>query len=290
MKKIQEILKYFDKYQKHHRVLAFPIAVFKKYGEDEAGNQAALLTYFGFVSLFPLLLILLTVLNVLTRNNTKIEARVVNASLHYFPVASQTISNNIHGLHKTGLSLFIGIVVIFYGSRGVANALQNASNRLWLIPKSRRPDFWHTTLRSIGIIVFGGIGIIASTLILSYTNNVLSKGIFFKIVITLFALLLNAIVFTVVFRLATASEVRTKHLISGAIVAAVFWQILESVGSFLVLHQLRHSSEFYGGFALVLGMLFWIYLQAEVTLLAIEVNVVSLKKLWPRSITDNEKK
>lgn len=288
METITKLVKSFNSFQKKHSFIGFPIAVFKKYGDDEAGNQAALITYFGFVSLFPLLLILFTVLNILTNHNAGFEDRVVDAVLHYFPVSAQQIFNNIHGYHKTGLSLFIGILITFYGARGISNALQNASNKLWQIPKKYRPDFWHGMLRSFGIIIFGGGGMILTTFILSYTNNISSKGLFFKILVTVFALLLNILVFTLVFRLATASEIRTKWLFSGAVVAAVFWQILQAVGSFLILHQLKRSSELYGIFAIVLGMLFWIYIQAEVTIYAIEINVVRIKKLWPVDIINDD--
>ncbi len=288
MKKFNRFLKSFNRYQKKHRFLGFPLAVFKRYSEDNAGNQAALLTYFGFVSLFPLLMILFTVLNLLTNHNTGIEYRVIDGVVSYFPVSAQEIFNNIHSYHKTGIDLFIGLLITLYGARGIASALQNTSNNLWRIPKKRRPDFWHSLARSIGIIVLGGGGMIMTTVILSYTNNISSKGGFFKMLVTLFALLLNILVFALVFRMATAKEVRTRWLLSGAIVAGVFWQILQSFGSFLVLHQLKRSSELYGVFALVLGMLFWIYLQAEVTLLAMEANIVQRQILWPRDLFESE--
>lgn len=285
MNKIQRTINSFNKFQQRHAVIGFPVAVLKKYGDDAAGNQAALITYFGFVSLFPLLLVLFSTLNFLTNHNEKIEHRVASATLHYFPVSAQEIYSNIHSVHGSGLGIVMVLLITLYGARGIASALQNASNKLWLIPKKDRPDFWHTTARSLGIIVLGGGGMIVTTLAISYANNISSKGFIFKILATLFALVLNVLVFTVVFRFATVKTIETRWLINGAIVAAVFWQILQYVGGFLVLHQLKRSTEFYGVFALVLGMLFWIYLQAEVTLYAIEINVVRMKKMWPRDIT-----
>ena len=287
MKKIENIIKWFDKVQQRRRAFGFPIAVFKKYGDDEAGNQAALITYFGFVSLFPLLLVLFSVLNKVSSKNKGFEERVINAALHYFPGTAEEISKNIHGFHRTGLSLFIGLIITIYGARGISSALQNASNKLWQIPKRQRPNFWNATARNFGIIILGGGGMIITTVILSYTNNISTKGPTFKALITLLTLVLNTLVFTLVFRLATAKQVKTRWLINGAIVAAIFWQILQYAGSYLLLHQLKRSSEFYGTFALVLGMLFWIYLQAEVTLYAIEINVVRIKKLWPRKIIED---
>lgn len=286
MNKIEKIVKWFDRYQQKHKFFGFPIAVLKKYGDDRAGNHAALITYFGFVSLFPLLLVLFTTLHRVTNNNKSIEDRVVNAILHYFPGATSEITQNVHSLHQTGFELFIVILITIYGARGIASALQNTSNTLWQIPEKEWPNFWSTTARSFGIIILGGGGMLITTLILSYTNNISSKGPLFRILITLFTLVLNILVFSLVFRLATSKQIKTKWLISGAIVAAVFWQILQAVGSYLILHQLKRTTALYGIFAIVLGMLFWIYLQAEVTLYAIEINVVRIKKLWPKKIVE----
>lgn len=285
MKRIEQLYRSFDVIQQKNRFLGFTLAVSKKYSDDESGNLAALITYFGFVSLFPLLLVLFSILNVLSKHDVNLQKKILNATLHYFPGASQQIYNNIHNLHSSGISLIIGIFITIYGARGVANALQNASNNLWQIPKDKRPNFWTGNVRSLGIIVFGGGGMIISTLALSYLTNLSNKGIAFKITASAVSFLLNIMVFTVIFRLATVSKVQTRWLVYGAAVAAIFWQILQSVGSFLILHQLRRTSEFYGVFSIVLGMLFWIYLQAEVTLYAIEINVVRVKKLWPRKLT-----
>jgi len=284
MNRINKILKWFDDLQLRRPILGFPLAVFNKYGDDEGGNQAALITYYGFVSLFPLLLVLFSVIDRVSKNNKGFEERVISAALHYFPGTAEEIAQNIHGYHRTGLSLLVGLLITIYGARGISSALQNASNKLWQIPKRRRPNFWNATARSFGIIILGGGGMILTTLILSYTNNISSKGYFFKFLITLLALFMNVLVFTLVFRLATVSQVKTRWLINGAVVAAIFWQILQYLGGYLLLHQLKRSSQFYGTFALVLGMLFWIYLQAEVTMYAIEINVVRIKKLWPRKL------
>jgi YihY family inner membrane protein len=289
IKQIDKLIKWFDNFQHKHSAIGFPVAVLKKYGDDEAGNQVALITYFGFVSLFPLLLILFSILNTISRTNKGFEERVINAVLQYFPGSADQIANNIHGYQKTGFSLIVIIIITLYGARGISSALQNASNKLWQIPKNERPNFWNATARNFGIIIFGGGGMIMTTLLLSYVNNISSKGLIFKIIVTFLTLILNSLVFTLVFRLATVPAVKSKWLVNGAIVAAVFWQILQYLGSYLVLHQLKRSSQLYGIFALVLGMLFWIYLQAEVTLYAIEINVVRIKKLWPIKIFEDSK-
>jgi uncharacterized BrkB/YihY/UPF0761 family membrane protein len=94
----------------------------------------------------------------------------------------------------------------------------------------------------------------------------------------------NVGLFLLVFRVLTPRQIPTRQLLAGAVVAGVAWQALQAVGGFLVVHYLRHTSQVYGVFAIVLGLLFWLYLGARLTLYAAEVNVVAARGLWPRSL------
>lgn len=105
-----------------------------------------------------------------------------------------------------------------------------------------------------------------------------------KIVALLVSLALNVGVFWLAFRLGTAREIGWRQLRLGAVIAAVIWQILQYVGGYFISHQLAHASPVYGTFAVVIGLLAWLYLQAELTLYAVEINVVRALRLWPRSI------
>ncbi len=283
MSVIDFIPKKLDKYQQRRPLLSFLFAVLKKYSDDQAGAQAALITYFVFVSLFPLLLVFFTVMGILLRHDPHLQARVISSVLQYFPVAADQLQRNIHSFHREGLSLIIEILIFIYGARGIAASLQNACNEIWDIEPKDRPGFPNNLLRSIGVIVFGGLGIVISTTGLSYFTSIWHGNTILRTLLILITLVLNFVVFLVVFRFATSPKIKTKKLIFGAMMAAIFWQILQSFGSYLVLHEFRQASAVYGIFALVLGLLFWFYLQAQFTLYALEFNVVRVKKLWPIS-------
>jgi uncharacterized BrkB/YihY/UPF0761 family membrane protein len=94
----------------------------------------------------------------------------------------------------------------------------------------------------------------------------------------------NIGLFLLAFRVLTPQQIPTRQLVAGALVAGVAWQALQAVGGYLVDHYLRHTSQVYGVFAIVLGLLFWLYLGARLTLYAAEVNVVAARQLWPRSV------
>ena len=196
------------------------------------------------------------------------------------------IKSNVHTLSSTGPALVIGIVLTLLGARGVANAIQNALNSVWEVPKSSRPGFPWSWLRSFGLIFVVGGGTIATTVLsgaIGGAGHVL-PGFAVKIAATAVSLAANIGLFWLGFRLATANIVTWKDLRLGAIISGCAWQILQLVGGYFVGHQLAHSSSLYGTFGVVLGLIAWLYLQAEATLYAAEANVVLVRRLWPRSL------
>src|SRR4051812_43588700 len=112
---IQKTVYKIDLFQRRFRPVAFIYAVIKKYGDDEAGYQAALLTYYGFLSLFPLLLVLTTVAGMLAGGHPHLRETIISGTTSYFPTLGNQLSEHIGGLHKSGLALVVGIVLTLYG-------------------------------------------------------------------------------------------------------------------------------------------------------------------------------
>jgi YihY family inner membrane protein len=283
---MDRVLRAADRWQQRHGWLAFGVAAWKKFGDDQAGNLAALVAYYAFASIFPLLLVLVTVLDLVLSHNPAARERVLNSALAGFPLIGDQLKQNVHALGRTGAALVIGLVLTFLGALGIAAAMQNALNAVWEVPFSRRPGFPRSLLRSIGLILVVGIGqIVTGTLsgIAGGSGHVIS-GAGLHVATVVVSLLFNVGVFWAGFRLATASEVATRDLRLGAFIAATAWQVLQLAGGYLVAHQLARSSSLYGTFGLVLGLLAWLFLEAQITLYAVEINVTAVRGLWPRSL------
>lgn len=275
-----------DRLQQRQPWLAFPVAVWKKFGDDQAGNLAALVAYFAFVSIFPLLLVLVTVLDITLRGDTALRHRLLSSALGSFPVIGAELRGGPHPLRETGIALGLGLAGALLGGCGVAAAAQNALNSAWLVPLDDRPRFPWSQLRNLAFVVVVGLGQITTSLVsgaVGGAGHVLT-GAGARIGATTIVLALNIVLFWAGFRLATASVVAGRQLWLGALSAAAAWQALELLAGFFVTHALARSSSLYGAFGIVLGLLAWLYLQAQVTLLAIEVDVVRARGLWPRSL------
>jgi membrane protein len=284
--RIERVLRAVDRWQQRHSWAAFGVAAWKKFGDDQAGNLAALIAYYAFASIFPLLLVFVTILDLVLSGNRELRDDLLNSALAGFPVIGDQLKHNVHGLGGSGLALAVGLIFAFAGALGFAAAAQNALNSAWEVPFTRRPGFPWSLLRSIGLTLVVGIGqIVTVTLsgIAGGTGHLIS-GAASHIAAVVVALVLNIVVFWAGFRLATAREIPARDLRLGALIAGTLWQVLQLVGGYLVAHQLARSSSLYGTFGIVLGLLAWLFLEAQLTLYAVEINVTAVRGLWPRSL------
>jgi membrane protein len=279
---LDERLRTLDRLQQGHHGVSFAAAVVKKFGDDGAGQLAALVAYYGFFALFPLLLVFVTVLGFVLEGNPQAQQSVLHSALSQFPVIGQQLEQHLHSLKGSGLSLAIGLVGSLLAGLGITGAAQNAFNSVWNVPRKDRPNFLRWRLRGLALIVALGALTIVSTAVAGYVTAGGSSAVAILGGV-LIALVVNLLLFFGSFRLLTAASVPTRDLLPGVVLAAVLWQILQHVGGYYVEHVVRHAQETSGLFALVLGLLAWLYLGAQVTLLAAEVNVVRARRLWPRS-------
>jgi len=283
----EKLIHKIDGFQRRYRLPAFSYAVVKKYGDDKAGYQAALLTYYGFLSLFPLLLVLTTVAGLVARNNPHLQKSIIDSLTSYFPVLGTQLSSHIQTLHKSGLALIIGILFTLYGARGVADAFRHGVNHIWQIPIQRRDGSYKAILKSLSLIVVGGLGLLVASVSAGIAGGA-GHGLEFR----LLSLLVNVFVlfwlFVFLLNVSLPRHVTIKEVRLGAVVAAIGLVILQSLGSYLLARELKSLDALYSNFAIPLGLLFWIYLQAQVIYYAVEVATVHVNGLWPRSLSGKD--
>jgi YihY family inner membrane protein len=279
---VKQFLRAVDAFQKRHAAIAFPFAVFKKFGDDQAGNLAALIAYYGFFSLFPLLLVLVTVLGMVLRNNPDLQTRILDSALANFPVIGTEISRNVHALEGSGVTLTLGIALTLWSGLGVIKATQAAMSTVWNVPFQHRPNFLKSTLRAL--IMLGVLGVLTLASAAAGSIGGGSDQWWLVILGVAVSLVTNLFLFLLAFRILTSENLTWGDVLPGAAVGSVAWSTLQALGGYYVTHQLQGASEVYGTFAMVIGLLAWIFIGAQVTLLAAEVNVVRKRHLWPRSL------
>jgi uncharacterized BrkB/YihY/UPF0761 family membrane protein len=270
---LQKAMHAVDDTQARIPVLAFPLAVVKKFGDDDAGNLAALIAYYGFFSIFPLMLALTTIVGFLFKNDPDVRGAITDSALQQFPVIGPQLQNQ--SLSGNWLALAIGLLGAIWAGLGVLNAAQNAFNAVWDVPRVDRPNFVARTVK--GLLMLSGFlsgighgGGLSPAQLLSVLGSV---GV-------------NFVLFAAAFRILTTADVSWKDVAPGAALAAAAWTVLLLIGQWFVNSRIQGAENVYGTFAIVLGLLSWLYLASQMTLFAVEVNVVLKKHLWPRSITN----
>jgi YihY family inner membrane protein len=286
------VTRWLDRFQQRHPVLGFPIAVIYKFTEDQGPYLAALITYYGFLSLFPLLLLLASVLGFVLQDDPGLQVRILDSTLSQFPLIRQQL-NEPQGLRGSTAAVVVGGLVALYGALGVAQALQNAVNVSWAIPRNNRPNPVRARLRSMLLLLTAGFAVVATT-VLSVLGGAANEGLFSEggaLLVTCSAIAVNTLIFAVAFRIAVAAKVSLRDVLPGAVTSAVIWQFLQLFGTAYVTNVVNDTSSAYGAFAFVLGLLAWIFFAALGVVLSIEINVVRTKRLYPRSLltpfTDN---
>jgi membrane protein len=277
-----------DAYQREHRWLGFPLAVIYKFADDQGGFLTSLITYYGFLSLFPLMLLLVTILGFALQGDAHLQASLLNSALAQFPVVGSQLRDSVHSRSGSGLGVVVGVLGTLYGCLGAAQATQNAFNRAWAVPRNARPNPIASRLRSLLLLVVLGVSVVIATGLSGLSTGAdtfgAAVGTSVRIAAIPLAVLTNIALFMLVFRVLTARDIPTRHLRLGAVLAGIGWQIVQLLGTYFVGHALKGTREAYGVFGLVLGLIAWIYLLALVTVVAAEINVVAERRLWPRAL------
>ncbi len=277
-----------DAYQRRHRWAGLPLAVLYKFADDQGTYLAAQITYYGFIAVFPLLLLLATILGYALHGNPHLQRQVLDSALAQFPVIGGQVTANIRSFHGSPAGLVIGMLGCVYGGLGIVQAVQSTLNKVWGVPRNSRPNPVRARLRSLLMLAFGGVSVVVTT-VLSALGAAADAygarlGVPVRTLATAAAVALNVTLFVVAFRVLTAHRTPVRQTLAGAVAAAVTWQGLQWVGTLLLGRELKGATATYGLFALVLGTLAWIYVGALITVMCAEFNAVRAGQLWPRSL------
>jgi len=283
MNPVERVIRRVDALQQRNRACAFAFGVIKKYGDDNGGVLASNLAHSAFVSVFPLLLILVTVLVQVAAGSPALRHEVEGAVISQFPLVGRYLVGHITALHRSSVvSLTVGLLFLLWGATGLAQAGLFTMEQVWNLPGPARPGYVPRLGRCAAFLGVLAVGVAVSALLaglVTYGHHALGL----RVLAQALALLANAGLYLASFRVLTPRGVPTRALVPGAVAGGVAWTVLLALGAYVVHHFLQTASV-YGIFATVLVLVSWIYLGVQLTVYAAEVNVVLTRRLWPRTI------
>jgi YihY family inner membrane protein len=281
-------LQRLDRFQQGRSAAGFPLAVVYKLMEDRGPYLAALITYYGFVSLFPLLLLFVSAAGFFLDGAPGVRQRLIQSASENFPVVGDQLVHNISQFHGSGPALAAGIVGVLYGALGAMQAAQTAFNQLYGVPRNEQPNPIKSRIRSLGLVGLLGLAVVVSTGIASFVSLADYVPVLTRFELRLagyaISLAIDVALFTAAFQLLTARDLKIRNVITGGLLAGTIELLLQTFGTKYVAHQASRGDALYGAFGIALAALAWIYLQALALVLAAEVNVVLHQRLWPRAL------
>lgn len=272
-----------DAFQRRYRWAAVPVAVGYKFIDDEGVYLVAVLSYYGFVSLFPLLLLAVTILGFVLRDDPAAQQAVLSSALRNIPVIGDQLRENVDSLDGSVTALGVGLLVALYGALGVTHAAQHTLNRVWAVPKAARPSVQSAYGRGLLMIVLAGTGIFLSA-VATMAAEITGLGWLVQLGGVAVALALNIGMFLLAYRLLAAHPLPVQRVWVGAVVAGVTWQLILNFATYLISTRLQGSSASYGFFGIVLGLMAWIYVAMTVFVVCAELDAVLVQRLYPRSL------
>lgn len=284
----------FDGFQRRHPVLGLPIAVIYKYVDDQGPYLAAIIAYYGFFAIFPILLISTSVLGFVLQGNPGLSDRLLDTALSQFPIVGDQLGRP-EGLTGSTSAIIIGSVTAMYGALNLGQALQNAANTVWAVPRNSRANPVMQRLRSLIFLAIGGFGVLTIAIASSVLANTRALGTALSDdlsrVFSVLGFVLTVVVFMMIFHLLSGSRATWRLVLPGAFVTAALWQTLQIAGQAYVSMVINRATAMNGTFALVLGLIGFIFLAALMVVIGLEVMVVVARHLYPRALltpfTDN---
>src|SRR4051794_22441281 len=277
--RLRAVVATVDAWQRRHPLAALPIAVAKKFGEDSASSLAALIAYYAFLSLFPLLLAFVSVLGFVLQGDPSLRDDVVNTALSQIPVVGAQMRDQVHPLAGSGVALAVGLAGAVWAGLAVTLAAVRAFSAIWDVPRIDQPTGLKARARGLAVLVVLAAALVGST---AAAGLAVDGGIGAAVVVSLAA---DVAFFLALFALLTPQPWHVRDLLPGVGLAALGWLVLESLGGWYVDHAVAGASPTYGTFALVIGLLSWFWLGSQLLVVAAEANVVLSRHLWPRALS-----
>nr|WP_255669636.1 YihY/virulence factor BrkB family protein [Aeromicrobium wangtongii] len=271
------------------------MAIVYKYFDDQGAYLSAIITYYAFIAIFPLLLLSTSILGFVLQDNPGLRNRLLDSALSQFPIVGDQLGRP-EGLQGSAGAIVVGALTATYGAMGLGQALQNAANIAWSVPRNSRANPILLRLRSLAFLLVSGLGVMALAIVTSVLSNpgVLGTdlGPTLGWLVRLASFLLTVVIFASIFRLVSLGRARLRAVLPGAFVTGVFWQVLQFVGNTYVREVIgKADNQVNQTFALVLGLVAFIYIASIMVVMGLEVNVVLRRRLYPRALltpfTDN---
>jgi len=282
---VNRVIAWADGVQRRHGVLGFPYAVIKKYGDDDGGREAALITYYGFLSVFPLLLLGVAVLSRVLAADPELRVRLISAIVP--PVLQSTVDHAVTTLPTSTVPFIAGLIGLLFSGTGVVFSVSQTLNNVAAVPRRARFGFFPRYLRvfaMLAVLLLGAGAVGALTVAVTAIPHLAGAE---RVVAAIGSAVVIFAVLLLGARLLLARPTPFGAIWPGAALGAVAVALVVSLGPILLGRLVSRAGPVYGSFATVAGMFALLYLVSQALVYSAEVAAVRYARLWPRALDVN---
>lgn len=243
------------------------------YSRHRSSRNAALLAYYGFLAIFPLVLALTAVLGFVLQDNPGLQQKIIDSALAQIPIVGQTIGTDPEDLRGSTGALVGGLLISLWSGMRAFAALQVGLDDVYDLDRTERANFVKTRLQALG-----GIGVLGSAQVLTAAANTLAAATSLPrvqvVLLIVGTALINTGILLYSFRYICSTTPPWREVLPGAVLGGIAFSLLQLFGTTVVARSLANASPVYGSFASVIALTFWISLHATIALGAAELNRV----------------
>ena len=241
-----------------------------------SGRNASVLAFFGFLSIFPLLLAATTILGFVLEGNEDLQQRIIDGALADIPVLGQQLEADPTSLRGSWWALIIGLGAALWSATKAFVALQGAQDDIWEVPVDHRDAMPQQRGKALLGLVFIGAAQVGSVVITTLVNAA-GLPVGGRLALLAATAAINICVLAAMFRYLTAAEPTWRDVWPGAVVAGLVYSALQYFGTGIVREITNNASDTYGQFALVLGLVTWLSLLSIAALMSTEFNAALVR-------------
>jgi uncharacterized BrkB/YihY/UPF0761 family membrane protein len=282
---VGRVIAWADRVQRQHGVFGFPYAVIKKYSDDDGGREAALITYYGFLSIFPLLLLGVAILSKVLASDPELRQRLITEIVP--PNLQPTIERSVAHLPTSTVPFIAGLIGLLFSGTGVVFSAYQTLNNLAAVPRRGRAGFFPRYIRvfvMLATLMLGALAVgaltVASTALTGLPGLERTVAVLGSALVIFGVLLLAA-------RLLLVRPAPFRAVWPGAALGALVVTLVLNLGPPLLARLVARAGPVYGSFATVAGIFALLYLVSQALVYSAEVAAVRYARLWPRALDVN---
>jgi uncharacterized BrkB/YihY/UPF0761 family membrane protein len=275
-----------DRFQRERTVLGVTYATLKKFSDDRTNQYVIAMGWYGFIAIYPAILAAVTILGLIGAESL---GKSLVTTLHSFPVIGSEFNpeRESSSLHGSPVALVVGLLGLIYGAQGATLSAQGAMAQVWNLPALELPRLPVRLLRSLlGLITIAACFVANAPLAALATGS--SAAPWAEALLIVAMIVINGVFYWIAFVVLTPGRARPRQLVPGAVLGSAAFTLLITLAVGLIQHQLRHSTETYGQFGVVIGLVGFLFLLAKLSLYGAELNSVLAGHLWPRALAGGD--